>query len=99
MSLLYKNLPSCVFLTLAYRVLLDWVAAFKFLFGGGLADFWAVIRAHFDFYKRIPAIRNARKKLPHRQVGQMYRKNIVFENFLKGKKKYSDLDPEKFSHS
>ena len=99
LSLLYKNLPSCVFLTLAYRVLLDWVAAFKFLFGGGLADFWAVIRAHFDFYKRIPAIRKARKELPHRQVGQMYRKNIVFENFLKGKKKYSDLDPEKFFHA
>ncbi len=99
MTLLYKNLPSRVFLTLAYRVLLDWVAAFKFLFGGGLADFWAVIRAHFDFYKRIPAIRKVRKKLPHRQVGQMYRENIVFENFLKGKKKYSDLDLEKFIHS
>ena len=99
MSLLYKNLPSCVFLTLAYRVLLDWVAAFKFLFSGGLADFWAVIRAHFDFYKRIPAIKKTRKELPHRQVGQMYRKNIVFENFLKGKKKYSDLDSEKFFHA
>ena len=99
MTLLYKNLPSRVFLTLAYRVLLDWVAAFKFLLGGGLADFWAVIRAHFDFYKRIPAIRKVRKELPHRQVGQMYRKNIVFENFLKGKKKYSDLDLEKFIHA
>ena len=100
LSLLYKNLPSDrVFLVLAYRVLLDWVAAFKFLLGGGLADFWAVIRAHFAFYRRIPSIRKVRKTLPHHQVGQMYRKNIVFENFLKGKNKYSDLDPEKFSHA
>lgn len=99
LSLLYKNLPSNrVFWVIAYRILLDWVAAFKFLFGGGLADFWAVIRAHFAFYKRIPSIRKVRKLLTIRPVSQMYQRNIVFENFLKGKKLYSELDPEKFSH-
>lgn len=98
LSLLYKNLPSNrLFWVIAYRILLDWVAAFKFLFGGGLADFWAVIRAHFAFYRRIPAIRKVRKTLTNRPVGQMYQRNIVFENFLRGKKKFSDLDPKKFS--
>lgn len=100
LSLLYKNLPSNrVFWVIAYRILLDWVAAFKFLFGGGLADYWAVIRAHFAFYRRIPSIRKVRKTLPNRQVGQVYQKNIVFESFLLGKKKYSELDPQQFSHS
>lgn len=99
LSLLYKNLPDrCVFWTIFYRVLLDWVAAVKFLFGGGLADFWAVIRAHFAFYRRIPSLRMSRKLLPHKQVGQMYLRNIVFDNFLRGKRRYSELDPEKFSH-
>lgn len=99
LSLLYKNLPSNrVFWVIAYRILLDWVAAVKFLLNGGLADFWAVIRAHVAFYGRIPAIRQLRKNHPCRQVGQMYMQNIVFENFLKGKKTYSELDPEKFSH-
>ena len=100
LSLLCKNLPSNrVFWVIFYRILLDWVAALKFLFNGGLADFWAVIRAHFAFYGRIPAIRKVRKTLSNHQVGQMYQRNIVFENFLKGRKKYSELDPEKFSHS
>ena len=100
LSLLTKNLPSNrVFWVIAYRILLDWVAAVKFLFGGGLDDFWAVIRAHFAFYQRIPSIRQARKNLPTRQVGEMYQKNIVVENYLRGKKCFSDLDPQKFSHS
>ena len=100
LSLLYKNLPSNrVFWVIAYRILLDWVAAFKFLCGGGLADFWAVIRAHFAFYGRIRSIRQLRKTLHNHQVGQMYQKNIVFENFLRGKRKFADLDPQKFSHS
>ena len=100
LSLLYKNLPSNrVFVVIVYRILLDWVAALKFLVGGGFADFWAVIRAHFAFYGRIGSIRTVRKDLPRRPVGQMYQQNIVFQNFLKGKKTFSELDPQKFSHS
>lgn len=97
LSLIYKNLPSKhVSWIVAYRILLDWVAAFKFLFGGGLKDFWAVIRAHFAFYKRIPMLRKFRKVHPSRQVSRMYMGNIVFDSFLKGVKRYADLDSKKF---
>ena len=100
LSLLYKNLPSNrVFWTIAYRIVLDWVAALKFLCGGGLKDYWAVIRAHFAFYRRIPSLRKVRKGLPKQLVGQVYQRNIVFENFLRGKKLYSELDPQKFTYS
>jgi len=100
LSLLYKNLPGKrVFWVIFYRILLDWVAAVKFLFGGGLADFWAVIRAHIAFYGRIRSLKKVRRELPHGRVGQMYLRNIVFDNYLKGKRLYSELDPEKFSHS
>lgn len=98
LSLLYKNLPDGrVHWTIAYRILLDWVAAVKFLFGGGLADCWAVARAHVAFYRRIPALRRARKCLPHHDVSHVYLRNIVFDNFLRGKKRYSELDPKQFS--
>lgn len=100
LSLLYKNLPKgTVFWILVYRILLDWVAAVKFLMAGGLKDFWAVIRAHFAFYRRLGSLKKVRKQLPHAKVSQMYQQNIVFENFLKGKKCYTDLDPQQFSHS
>lgn len=98
LSLLYKNLPSGrVFWTLFYRVMLDWVAAIKFLMAGGIGDFWAVIRAHFAFYRRVPALKKARSKQPHGRVGQMYMRNIVFDNYLRGKRRFADLDPEQFS--
>ena len=98
LSLIYKNLPSGkVFWVVTYRILLDWVASLKFLFDGSLKDYWAVIRAHVAFYKRIPSLRKTRKQLPNHQVGQMYMRNIVVENFLKGKKRYSELDSEKFT--
>lgn len=100
LSLLYKNLPSNrVFWVIIYRILLDWVAAFKFLFGGGWADFWAVTRAHLAFYRRIRSIRKVRKALHNRQVGQMYQRNIVFESFLRGKKTFSGLDSKKFTNA
>lgn len=100
LSLLYKNLPSNrVFWTIAYRIVLDWVAAFKFLCSGGLKDFWAVIRAHFAFYRRIPSLRKKCGEIMIRQVGQMYQRNIVFENFLRGKKTFVELDPEQFTHA
>ena len=86
LSLLLKNLPdNRVFWVLVYRIMLDWVAAVKFLCEGCLADFWAVLKV--------------RKTLQNRQVGQMYQQNIVYENFLKGKKTFTELDPEKFTHA
>ena len=98
LSLLYKNLPDGrVFWTIAYRILLDWVAALKFLCGAGFGDFWAVIRAHFAFYRRMPSLRKVRKEMSHQQVGQVYQRNIVFDNFLRGKRLFSELEKRFFS--
>lgn len=97
-SMLYKNLPSKqlvpVFLT---RFVLDGVAAFKFLADGGFADFWAVVRAHMSFYRRFNDHRKKRKHITHSQVSCIYKGNIALDHFIKGKKKYSELSPQKFS--
>jgi GT2 family glycosyltransferase len=96
--MMYKNLPDNrllkVFLA---RLFLDGIAAFKFLVDGGIRDFFAVIKAHWSFYGLYPVLRRERKSGMHQPVSMIYRKNIVFEYFLRGRKKFSDLNPEKFS--
>lgn len=98
LSLLVKNLPKRrVKRTILYRILLDWVAAFKFLFEGCGKDFCMVFKAHFDFYKRLKTLRKMRNDGEKKMVSCIYRKNIVFESVLFGKKKYSDLNPNDFT--
>lgn len=91
-SLLYKNLPSNrMFQVFTIRLLLDGVAGIKFLLEGGFADFTAVIKAHFYFYRNIPKLNRKRKLLKQNKVSQVYEGNIVVQHYLKRKKKYSDL--------
>ena len=98
LSLLVKNLPEQrVKRTIAYRIILDWVAAFKFLAEGCGKDFCMVFKAHWDFYKRLKALRQTRKGVEHRQVSCIYQRNIVFDSIIRGKKKYSELDEGDFS--
>lgn len=100
--LLLKNHASqYLFLKLVWRMVLDGIAGTRMLLGGQVSHFWAVIRAHFAFYARIPATkrkRNALKKNINRFATKgVYTKSIVAEYFLRGKKKFSELDKEKFS--
>ena len=97
LSLLLKNYPgNKVHLILFYRILLDWVAAIKFLLGGCPADFAAVIKAHFAFYSRrkdLMMTRNGLKKAP---LSNVYNKNIVYQVFVRGVKLYSELSESDF---
>ena len=79
------------------RIFLDWVAAFKFLAEGCFKDFCMVFKAHWDFYKRLRALRAKRKKGSHHQVSCIYRRNIVIQSLLRGKKRFSDLGAGEFS--
>ena len=98
LSLLVKNLPKHrVKRTVLYRIFLDWIAALKFLIEGCPKDFRMVFKAHWDFYKRLPDLRKKRKELQRGLVSCIYRKNIVFENVIRGKKKFSELKPSDFT--
>jgi hypothetical protein len=76
-------------------MLLDGVAAFKFLFTNGFSHFYAIIRAHMHFYRLIPVIRQKRKKLKRlegkRNTSGVYMGSIVADYFIRGRKKFSDL--------
>lgn len=98
LSLLVKNLPEHrVKRTIFYRILLDWVAAFKFLVEGCPKDFAMVFKAHRDFYKRLKDLREKRMDGEHHPVSCIYRRNIVFDNVLRGKKKFNELKSTDFS--
>lgn len=98
LSLLVKNLPKHrVHRIILYRIFLDWVAAFKFLIEGCSKDFRMVFKAHWDFYKRLKELREKRRCSEHKLVSCIYRKNIVFESIVRGKKKFSELKESSFT--
>jgi GT2 family glycosyltransferase len=98
LALLYKNLPSQrLFKVFAVRFPLDGIAAFKFLIDGGFADFYAVLRAHLDFYANFGRLRRQRKQLIQKEVSGVYQGNLVRDYYLRHKRHFSSLDPRDFS--
>ncbi len=96
--MLYKNLPDESLIPVFFsRLLLDGVASVKFLVDGGFKDLFAVLKAHYKFYRIYPQLKKERKRSKPGKVTMIYRKNLVYEYFLKGKKKFSDLNPRWFS--
>ena len=96
--LIYKNIPkNRLFSTFMSRLILDGIAAIKFLFDGGYKDLAAVFKAHMYFYKNLPKLRKKRKALKQKHVSGIYEKNIAFEHFIRGKKIFKELDKNKFS--
>jgi GT2 family glycosyltransferase len=96
-TLLYKNLPKeRVIPVFAVRLILDGVAAVKFLLEGGFRDFIAVTRAHFSFYRNFKSISRKRKLQIQKPLNQIYQGSIVTDYYLRKKKKFSELDQDKF---
>jgi hypothetical protein len=88
--------PRFLFFKIIYRMILDGVAAFKFLAEGHGSHFIAVIKAHFSFYAHLPSTLKKRDEM--RLMGgfkdattAVYTENIVFAHFVKGVKNYSEL--------
>jgi GT2 family glycosyltransferase len=94
---LTKNHPSGLLgLKIFYRMNLDGIAAVKFLLSGQGSHFFAVIRAHFSYYSHLSSTLQKRKQQKQNSgfkfsTSQIYSGNIVFDHFLKGLKKFSEL--------
>lgn len=98
LSMLFKNLPPSFFTYVIFtRLFLDGIASLKFLIEGGWGDFFAVLRAHAHFYRKLPALRAKRKKINPQAVSRVYQKNIVIEYFLKRKTTFDRFDIRHFS--
>ncbi len=95
--LLYKNLPANrLFRVFGMRLVLDALAAFKFLLQAGFKDFWAVVKAHFSFYGSLPKLRRKRKLLKHGSTRLIYSNCIVWDYFIRDKHRFTQLDRERF---
>ncbi len=95
LAMLYKNLPASRLAgTIFIRLLLDGIAGMAFFLQGKPAHCWAVVRAHFSFYKRITFWMKQRKdtlRTNRNLSGVMYSGSIVCDFFLRSKKKFSEL--------
>ena len=102
MTLYQNTLGVRVYLFVFIRLILDGVAAFKFLLAGEFANIIAIVKAHWYFFTRFIAIRKKRaliaKNLSSLQIGPdtvrkgMFPKSIVWAHFFKGKKTFNDLN-------
>jgi len=99
--LLLKNYRgSSVFFKLFFRMFLDGVAAFKFLFEGHFLHFFAVFRAHMCFYWSIGKFIEKRKRLAAtihnpNSIG-FYEKSVVWAYFVNKKRDFSQLEKAAF---
>ena len=92
LSMLYKNLPAGRRTrVLAFRLLLDYVAAFKFLLERKPKEFHAVFEAHREYRKRKPSLRQKRAAQQPHEVSCVYQGHILIDFYLRGKKRFSQL--------
>lgn len=95
--MLYKNLPEKWFhRILLTRMVLDGVAAVKFIFGFHFKSFWAVVKAHASFYRNLRSLIRKRKDLKslileehHKEI---YPKSIMWRFFIQKKRKFTELN-------
>lgn len=98
---LRKNLPLHLSLIIIIiRHILDLIQWLRFMFSGKFKHAFAINRAHYDFLITQVMWYSKRKKLiklftKPNKTG-IYNRSIVYDYFVLGKKKYSDLDAKKF---
>jgi GT2 family glycosyltransferase len=99
LSMLYKNLPDGrLNRVLLLRLMLDYVAALKFLLERKPKEFQAVFQAHRDYRRRKPGLRLKREALRPRQVSCIYRGHLLLDFYLRGKKHFSTLETSNLSN-
>lgn len=93
-----KNLPLRQSLwKIPYRLLLDAVSAWKSLFAGEGIYFIAILEAHLSVLKWM-AVSRSNSIFPVSRRGKlrgMYMRSIVWQHFIKGRTKFSELSSDK----
>ncbi|MCD6366425.1 MAG: glycosyltransferase family 2 protein [Bacteroidales bacterium] len=95
--MIYKNIPHGKFFgMLITRLFYDTVAAFKFLVSLQFAHFFAVIKAHWQFWFTMHRFSGKRKENLKQTIvfdhPEIYGKSVVKKFYLNGDKKFSELE-------
>jgi GT2 family glycosyltransferase len=100
--MLFKNLPSNKFHRIFFvRLILDFIAAIKFIMGFHFQSFSAVVKAHIHFLKNLNKMIKKRKQLVRLTTTdnhpEIYSKSIMWKFFIQKKYRFSELNfnPEK----
>ncbi len=81
--MLLKNLPSNkIFVVLFIRLFLDGIAGIKFLLEAKPLHTFAIIRAHFSMYGKIPKMLKKRKIIPNKINAYYHTKGIIVKHFI-----------------
>lgn len=88
--------PDFLFFKIIYRLKLDGIAALKFLMEGNAGHLFAVLKAHFAYYSRLPKTLQKRKEQKKHSrfkhnFTKVYKRNIVYDYFIKKKRTFSSL--------
>jgi GT2 family glycosyltransferase len=97
-----KNLPKREFFGKVFlRLVLDGIAAFKFLLDGKSAHTWQVLKAHFAFYARFPKILKKRRVAsstpPMKTIPGAFKGTTIWHYFIKRQRKFSELPQHLFT--
>jgi len=86
-----KNVPKKWFLFVIFsRLILDGIAGIKFLIELRPIHTWAIIKAHFSFYKNFFKFLGKRRKIQKKQNYNLHT-SIVWQYFALGRKKFKNL--------
>ncbi len=90
LMMLLKNLPALyIFPVIFIRLFLDGLAGIVFMFQGKPKHTWAVVKAHFGFYKRMPAVwRQRPDKTIKKYFNQFSILLKIFNNYIKKNLEY-----------
>lgn len=107
LRMITKNAPASSWKGVLFsRIFMDQLSAISFLLKGHFGDFKAVWKAHYSFFSELKKWKKRREEvleiLNTVNIGRpgrkgFYRKSIVFQYFLRGKKHFSDLEQKDFN--
>lgn len=91
--MLFKNLPlSVLWWRLLIRLQMDALAAGHSLFkNGSIKNCFAILQANWAFWMAMPALLKKRKHLPCKSAASLLPYSVVWQYFLKNRKKFSEL--------
>jgi len=90
-----KNYDGNLFIKVFKRLLIDGLAGVMFIFKFQFKHCWAIIKAHFAFYKNLKSLLQKRAFIKQNSttfnsVG-LFKGSIIFQKYFKSIKKFSDL--------
>lgn len=90
LNTLLKNSKKNPLPIILLRMILDGLAALRFIFKGQLLHFFAIFKAHISFYSLIPKMLKQRKRIEKKQQ-EFIINSIVWHSFVLNIKSYNAL--------